>query len=143
MWVSAFLGKRLHLAIVTFRGDAVRVIRFRKASKKEVRSYEKSKVNDDAASRPDDENPEWTLEDFREARPALEVIAEVWGPEAAEMIRRRPGRPAKADRTVNQTLRLDADVLEAYRQSGPGWQARMNQVPRDHMPGGGTVGVTA
>jgi uncharacterized protein (DUF4415 family) len=131
------------LAIVTFRGDAVRVIRFRKASKKEVRSYEKSKVNDDAASRPDDENPEWTLEDFREARPALEVIAEVWGPEAAEMIRRRPGRPAKADRTVNQTLRLDADVLEAYRQSGPGWQARMNQVPRDHMPGGGTVGVTA
>jgi uncharacterized protein (DUF4415 family) len=53
------------------------------------------------------------------------------------MIRRRPGRRAKADRKVNQTLRLDADVVEAYRQSGPGWQALMNQMLREHMPGAG------
>jgi uncharacterized protein (DUF4415 family) len=90
--------------------------------------------NDDPASRPDDENPEWTLDEIRTARPALEVFAEVFGPEAADMLRRGRGRPAKADKKVNQTLRLDVDVLEAYRQSGPGWQALMNRVLREHMP---------
>jgi len=34
--VSAFLGRRLHIAVVTFRGDAVHVISFRKANRKEV-----------------------------------------------------------------------------------------------------------
>jgi uncharacterized protein (DUF4415 family) len=92
--------------------------------------------DDDPASRPDDENPEWTREDFRKARPALEVFAEVFGPAAADMLRRGRGRPVKPDKKVNQTLRLDLDVLEAYRQTGPGWQARMNRVLREHMPVG-------
>jgi hypothetical protein len=34
---------------------------------------------EDAASRPDEENPEWTHEDFRRARPALTAIAEIFG----------------------------------------------------------------
>jgi len=90
--------------------------------------------NDDPASRPDADNPLWTAKEIRTARPALEVIAEVFGAEAAENIRRRAGRPVKADRKVNQTLRLDADVLEAFRREGPGWQTRINQVLREHMP---------
>ena len=92
------------------------------------------KPKDDPASRPDDENPEWTQQDFANARPALEVIAEIFGPKAAEDIRRRPGRPAKPDRKVNQTLRLDPDVIEAYRGVGAGWQAHINDVLREHMP---------
>jgi uncharacterized protein (DUF4415 family) len=96
-----------------------------------------SSKRNDRASRRDEDNPEWTSEDFRQARPAVEVFAEVFGPEAAEMLRRGRGRPAKADRKVNQTLRLDADVLDAYRRSGPGWQALMNQVLREHMPRSG------
>lgn len=88
---------------------------------------------DDPASRPDPENPEWTLEDFRRARPALEVIAEELGPEAAEMLRRGRGRPMKPDRKVNQTLRLDPDVLEYFKRQGPGWQARMNAALRTFM----------
>ena len=90
---------------------------------------------EDAASMPDDENPEWTLERVRRARPALEVIAEMLGPEVAESLRR--GRPAKVDKKVNQTLRLDPDVLAAYRQSGKGWQARINDVLRQNMPAAG------
>ena len=92
------------------------------------------KKSADRASRPDDENPEWTREDFAKARPALEVLAEVFGPTAAESIRRGRGRPAKVDKKVNQTLRLDADVLDAYRQEGSGWQTRINQILRQHMP---------
>ena len=92
------------------------------------------KKSADRASRPDDENPEWTPEDLTKARPALEVLAELFGPAAAESIRRGRGRPAKVDKKVNQTLRLDADVLDAYRQQGSGWQTRINQVLREHMP---------
>jgi uncharacterized protein (DUF4415 family) len=88
---------------------------------------------DDPASRPDEENPEWTREDIRNARPALEVIAEEWGPEVAEFLRRGRGRPAKPDRKVNQTLRLDPDVLEYFKAQGPGWQARMNAALRGFM----------
>ena len=97
-----------------------------------------TKSENDRASMPDVENPEWTRDDVAKARPALEVFTEVFGPEAAETVKRGRGRPAKADRKVNQTLRLDVDVLEAYRNSGPGWQALMNQVLRAHMPVGST-----
>jgi uncharacterized protein (DUF4415 family) len=44
------------------------------------------------------------------------------------------GRPPKENRKVNQTLRIDPDVLEAYRQEGTGWQTRINVVLRQHMP---------
>lgn len=93
-----------------------------------------SKKKDDAASRPDEDNPEWTHEEVRTARPALDAIAEIFSTQAAEAIRRRGGRPTKPDRKVNQTLRLDPDVLDAYKREGPGWQRHINQVLRQHMP---------
>jgi uncharacterized protein (DUF4415 family) len=93
-----------------------------------------TKKDDDRASRPDHENPEWTRDEIHDARPALEVFEDLFGPDAAETVRRGRGRPAKADKKVNQTLRLDVDVLAAYRQNGPGWQVLMNQVLREHMP---------
>ncbi len=43
---------------------------------------------DDAASRADEDNPKWTREQIHNARPALEVIAEKFGPEAAQALRR-------------------------------------------------------
>jgi uncharacterized protein (DUF4415 family) len=36
---------------------------------------------------------------------------------------------------VNQTIRLDPDVLAADQQEGRGWQTRINSVLREHMPG--------
>ena len=41
--VLALLGKRLHVAVITMRGDAVHVISFRKANRKEVEWYEQEK----------------------------------------------------------------------------------------------------
>ena len=87
----------------------------------------------DRASRPDDENPEWTADEIRNARPARDVLGEAFQADVEEL-RRGRGRPRKADRKVNQTLRLDADVIEAFRREGRGWQARVNQVLREHMP---------
>jgi uncharacterized protein (DUF4415 family) len=93
------------------------------------------KTTDDRASRPDDENPEWTKEDFASARPAADALPGFPGEEATrELIRRSRGRPPKADKKVSQTLRLDADVVEAYRQEGRGWRARINEILRANMP---------
>lgn len=87
----------------------------------------------DAASRPDDENPEWAREDFRRAQPAPALIGAIFGPEAADAVAQRRGRPRKAAPKINQTLRLDADVVDAYRRQGRGWQTRINAVLRAHM----------
>ncbi len=93
------------------------------------------KIPNNRASRPDEDNPEWTKEDFARARPAAEVLPQFIGEKATqELMRRSRGRPQKADRKVNQTLRLDQDVLEAYRREGRGWQTRINEVLRQHMP---------
>jgi uncharacterized protein (DUF4415 family) len=90
---------------------------------------------DDRASRPEDENPEWVRKEIRNARPALEMIGEVFGATAADRLRRGRGRPRKADKKVSQNLRLDADVLEAFQREGKGWQTRINKVLRENMPG--------
>ncbi|MDR2213863.1 MAG: BrnA antitoxin family protein [Pseudomonadales bacterium] len=66
---------------------------------------------------------------FKEAKPAREVFS----PERyAALTEKRPrGRP-KADQTkVFTGLRLDADVLEALRATGPGWQTRVNAMLRE------------
>jgi uncharacterized protein len=41
--VLAFLGNRLHAAVITVRGDALHVISFRKANRKEVKWYEQER----------------------------------------------------------------------------------------------------
>jgi uncharacterized protein (DUF4415 family) len=101
----------------------------------------KGRKHSDKAPNPeliDEENPEITPEELRRARPAPDVLAELFGEKATqELLRRsRRGRPLKneQERKVNQTLRIDPDVLEAYKQGGKGWQTRINQVLRDNMP---------
>jgi uncharacterized protein len=39
----ALLGRRLHVAVITYRGDAMHVISFRKANSREVKRYEDEK----------------------------------------------------------------------------------------------------
>ncbi|RWM15991.1 MAG: hypothetical protein E5X53_17455 [Mesorhizobium sp.] len=80
-----------------------------------------SKEDWDAVS----DNPEWTEEDFRNARPFAEVF-----PDLAESIRRSRGRPALANPKKQVTLRLDSDVVARFRAGGPGWQSRINDILR-------------
>lgn len=79
-------------------------------------------------SRPDDENPEWTASEIREARPLLDVLP----PETAAALRRYQGQrgPQKAPTKELISLRVDRDVVAAYRASGPGWQVRANKALR-------------
>jgi uncharacterized protein (DUF4415 family) len=51
----------------------------------------------------------------------------------AEAIRRQAGRPRLPSPKQQVSVRLDADVLEKLRASGPGWQARMNAALRKDL----------
>lgn len=75
----------------------------------------------------DDDNPEWTAEDFARARPASEVHGKM--PDG--LVRKR-GRPAIAPEAKKQqvNMRLAPEVLEALRATGPGWQGRAEQILR-------------
>jgi uncharacterized protein (DUF4415 family) len=73
----------------------------------------------------DPENPEWTAEDFRTARPAREVLPEIFGEAMARRLLRPKGRPKSAAPSKSISLRLPPDVLERWKATGPGWQTRM------------------
>lgn len=47
--------------------------------------------------------------------------------------RKRRGRPAGSGTKEQVAIRLDHDVLATFRQSGPGWQTRMNDALRDWL----------
>lgn len=76
----------------------------------------------------DADNPEWTDEDFARAT----------GPESLSDVElaafpntlKRLGRPPSPAPKQAVKLRLDPDVLERWRASGPGWQTRMNDTLR-------------
>lgn len=82
-------------------------------------------------TRPDAGNPEWTEQDFRKARPALEVLPG----DVVDAVRRYRGQrgPQKAPTKELISLRVDRDVVAAFRSTGPGWQVRANEALRSFV----------
>ncbi|MFG1461743.1 BrnA antitoxin family protein [Xanthobacter sp. DSM 24535] len=74
-----------------------------------------------------DDAPEWTEEQLARAEVAVggKVVRQARG-----TLSRPRGRPPVEHPKQQISVRLDVDVLEALRKSGPGWQARMNAVLR-------------
>src|SRR6266851_3288341 len=46
---------------------------------------------------------------------------------------KRPGRPKSGAAKKLIALRLDPDVIERFRATGPGWQSRINMVLREYL----------
>lgn len=46
---------------------------------------------------------------------------------------KRVGRPRSAQPKVSLTVRYDADIIEAFKAGGDGWQTRMNHALRDWL----------
>lgn len=79
----------------------------------------------------DGEVRELTAQDMARFRPAHEVLpAEL---QKTLGVRRRG--PQKAPTKVSTTIRLDADLLEALKASGEGWQTRVNALVRREVMG--------
>ncbi len=80
------------------------------------------------ASRPNAENPEWTAEDIRRAQPLMDVLPK----ETVEAVRRYRGQrgPQKGPTKELISLRVDRDIVAAYRATGAGWQKRASEALR-------------
>lgn len=78
----------------------------------------------------DEDNPEWTEEDFARARPFKEVFPEqyrAW---------KKLGRPPVETPKVHIGFRLAADVVAGVRATGKGYNARVEKVLREALAKG-------
>src|SRR5690606_21390860 len=87
---------------------------------------EDKSINAGIAADPDAH--EWTLRDFQVARPAQDVLPALIGARATAQMLKPRGRPRMESPKVHLNLRLDADVVKAFKGAGPGWQTRINQI---------------
>jgi uncharacterized protein (DUF4415 family) len=82
----------------------------------------------------DPDNPTWTAEDFARARPGAEVLP----PDVVAAFGKPRGRPKAVAPKVAVKLRLDPDVVAAFKATGAGWQTRINTSLREaaaHLSG--------
>lgn len=80
----------------------------------------------------DVDSPELTEEELATARPLKEAMPELYAALTKRAASERPPdlKPAKA----LVTLRVDQDVLDAFKAGGEGWQTRMNEALRKALP---------
>ena len=102
--------------------------RMRRAKAKALRSAEAMTEEEDAAltaaALNDPDNPPLDVRYWKKARPATEARPDL-------VARHRAGRgPQKAPTKQLVSLRIDRDVLEHFRATGPGWQGRINKALR-------------
>jgi uncharacterized protein (DUF4415 family) len=79
-----------------------------------------------AAATADPDNPPLTEKTWRPMRPASLARPEL----VARQLRHQRSRPKAAVIKEQVTLRIDRDVLEKFRATGPGWQSRINKALR-------------
>ena len=61
-----------------------------------------------------------------------DAVAAYW---ASATIKRGRGRPAADSKRPTLNMRIDADVLAAFKATGPGWQTRINAALKDWLRG--------
>lgn len=67
-----------------------------------------------------DDSPELTDELLTRARPAAEMLREHFGPDIAEALLKRPGRPKSAAPKETVTIRLSPHVVNFFKKGGSG-----------------------
>lgn len=87
-----------------------------------ITDEEEARIQAGIAADPD--NPEITPDQFAKAQPFAEAF-----PELAMALRQSRG-PQKAPTKQLVSLRLDQDVIERFKATGPGWQTRINEALR-------------
>ena len=91
-------------------------------TRKPITDAEEARVQAMIASDPD--APEATEEQLAGAQPFAEAF-----PVLAEQMR-KAGRPRAERPKLAVSIRLDQEVVDCFKRSGPGWQSRMNEALR-------------
>ena len=81
----------------------------------------------------DDENPEWTAENFAKARPASEVLPQLFGEKVAREMLKPRGRPRVEFPKERINIRLSHEVVEHFKSAGVGWQTRIDTALRQFI----------
>ena len=68
---------------------------------------------------------------FSEAEPANMALPRILSQEKAAALMKQRGRPRGTSNKAATSIRLDVDVLDAFKATGEGWQTRMNDALRD------------
>jgi uncharacterized protein (DUF4415 family) len=72
---------------------------------------------------------ELTVNDFRQFKPAQEVLPSALQTKLGMRLR----GPQKSPPKISTTIRLSPDVLQAFRAAGDGWQTRIDAALRDWL----------
>lgn len=75
----------------------------------------------------DEDNPEWTAQDFARAVPFDRLAPSL----RAKLARKRG--PQKEPIKERITIRLSRDVVEQFRATGDGWQTRVDAALKDWL----------
>jgi len=89
-----------------------------KRKRRGLSDAEEARIQAGIAADPD--NPEWSVQDFRRAKPFVKAF-----PSLATS--RRVRGPQKQATKVAVSLRLTREVVERFKADGPGWQTRMDE----------------
>lgn len=81
-----------------------------------------------AAALADQDNPPLTDEQLARMRPASEAA-----PEIVAEYRRSRGRPPKEETKHALNIRLDREIVEAFKSTGNGWQTRINEALKEWL----------
>jgi uncharacterized protein (DUF4415 family)/uncharacterized DUF497 family protein len=119
-----FLDKRLHSLVFVEIMSGIRVISFKK--KPTNVSLNAMKTNQEVS---DNENPEWTDQDFKNSTPFTALTESLQTTLRQLKVRGKQLHPTK----VSTTVRFDAEVLEAFKNMGNGWQTRMNNALKEWL----------
>jgi uncharacterized protein len=111
------IGVRLHVLCYTLIAGGIRPISLRKANSREIAMTTKRKTLTDAGG----EVRELTAEDFARAKTFDQLPVAL----QATLSTRRRG-PQKAPTKVRTSLRLSPEVVEHFKDTGPGWQTRID-----------------
>lgn len=69
------------------------------------------------------DNPEWTKASVAASVPFAKAL-----PQLDEAIKRSRGRPALERPRQQISIRLDPDVIDKFKATGPKWQSKINEV---------------
>ena len=78
----------------------------------------------------DDDNPEWTKADFARATkfPAGVRLKDLKPAELARIVGKRG--PQKVPTKIPVSIRLSPEVVNHFKEKGPGWQSRIDDALR-------------
>lgn len=130
-------GQGVVVAIVSPLGaQALSLVSRRLAGEQERQAYEQSRSE---GAKPRRLYPGGLGRGFRqpaEELAALRPAAEVLPPALYATLTRKARGPQAAASKRLVSLRLDPDVLDFFRATGPGWQSRINAALREKMQAG-------